>query len=78
FALVKDFIEDLAKLKYFTIQATGTLDLMNGELWEEYLFQKDIKKFNFKFILSNSFLLDYDENLLLKPFRSSFWLKQQQ
>ncbi|CAF2053756.1 unnamed protein product [Rotaria magnacalcarata] len=78
FALVKDFIEDLAKLKYFTIQATGTLDLMNGELWEEYLFQKNIKKFNFKFTLSNSFLLDYDENLLLKPFRSSFWLKQQQ
>ncbi|CAF5053419.1 unnamed protein product, partial [Rotaria socialis] len=51
---------------------------MDGELWEEYLFQKDIEKFNFKFTLSNGSLIDYDEDLLLESFRSSFWLKQQQ
>lgn len=77
FDLIKLFFRSLNKLTYFTIEATGTLDLMNGQLWEEYLFAKNIKIFNFKFTLSNNVICDQDQNLLLESFRSSFWLEKQ-
>ncbi|CAF4059887.1 unnamed protein product [Rotaria sordida] len=77
FELIKKFLQQLIKLKYLTIQATGTLDLMNGQLWEEYLIERKIKKFNFKFTLSNNLICHQDKNSLLQSFRSSFWLEKQ-
>ena len=58
------------------IQATGTLDLMNGQLWEEYLNKTNIKKFYFKFTLANNFDCSEDRYSLLQSFRSSFWLEE--
>ncbi|CAF0983776.1 unnamed protein product [Rotaria sp. Silwood1] len=77
FELIKEFIQQLVKLKYLTIQATGTLDLMNGQLWEEYLIERKLKKFNFKFTLSKNFICYQDKDFLLQSFRSSFWLEKQ-
>ncbi|CAF2981584.1 unnamed protein product [Rotaria sp. Silwood2] len=77
FELIKQYLQQLIKLKYLTIEATGTLDLMNGQLWEEYLFEREIKKFNFKFTLSNNFICHQDQNTLLQSFCSSFWIEKQ-
>jgi len=76
FEYMKQCIQKLLKLTYLTIRATGTFDLMNGQLWEEYLFERKIKKFNFKFTLENNFICDQDKNSLLQSFRSSFWLEK--
>ena len=76
FELLQQVIRYLLKLTYLTIQATGTLDLMNGQLWEEYLSKTIIKTFNFKFTLSNNFTCHQDRNSLLRSFSSSFWLEK--
>lgn len=77
FELVKEFLKDLVKLKELNIEATGTIDLMDGQLWEEYLSEREITQFNFKFTLSNQSIgCDYDKNFLLESFRSSFWIDQ--
>ncbi|CAF3649346.1 unnamed protein product [Adineta steineri] len=76
FQSIKQSIEQLDKLISLTIQATGTLDLMNGQLWEEYLIEKQIKIFNFKFTLAHHINCQEDKQSLLQTFRSLFWLKK--
>jgi hypothetical protein len=76
FELIQQCIQQLFKLTYLTIRATGILNLMNGQLWEEYFSNTNIKNFYFKFTLANNFDCPEDKYSLLKSFRSSFWLEQ--
>ena len=76
FELIKQWIIQLPQLTCLTIQTTCTLDLMNGQLWENYLRQTKNKKFNFKFILANRISFDDDQDSLLRTFRSIFWMKR--
>ena len=76
FELIKQCIQQLYQLTYLTIRATGTFDLMNGGLWEEYFFERKIQKFNFKFTLANHLTCDQDQNSLLQSFHSSFWIEK--
>jgi hypothetical protein len=76
FELIKQYLDQLFTLTYLTIQATGTLNLMDGQSWEEYLLRTKIKRFNFKFTLSSDFVCHEDRDSLLQSFRSSFWLEK--
>lgn len=51
---------------------------MNGQLWEEYFLNKNLKKFNFKFTLASEFTCQQDKNSLIQSFRSSFWIDRHQ
>ena len=73
FELMKQCLQPLTNLRYLTLQATGTLDLMDGQLWEEYLSRTSVRRFNFKFMLGSAFTCDEEPATLLQSFRSSFW-----
>ena len=76
FTLIKRWINELSRLITFIIQSTATLDMINGQLWEEYLLQTNIRKFHFKFLLVNHLDNENDHSALLQPFRSPFWLEK--
>lgn len=76
FELIKQWLEPLFRLTCFTLQTTCTLDMLNGQLWENYLLQRKIEKFHFKFILGYKFICHEDQDSLLQSFRSSFWMNK--
>lgn len=69
FELIVQSIEQLTNLKNLTIEATGTLDLMNGFLWESYIKRSGLQRMNFKFLLASFLTCDQDKNSLLETFR---------
>jgi hypothetical protein len=69
-------IEPLCNLTCFIVEAMGTLDLMNGQLWEEYLLQSRIRVFHFKFTLTSQCICEENQTSLLQSFRSEFWLRK--
>ena len=73
FELIKQCLQPLLNLTHLTLQASGTLDLMDGQLWEEYLSRTSVRQFNFKFTLASAFNCEDEPSALLQSFRSSFW-----
>ncbi|CAF1267578.1 unnamed protein product [Rotaria sp. Silwood1] len=73
FQSIEEYLFNLHNLTHLTIQATGKNDLIDGNQWKKFLLTTNIIKFNFKFQLLN---INEDESILLKSFRSSFWLKE--
>ncbi|CAM4835886.1 unnamed protein product [Rotaria magnacalcarata] len=76
FHLLEQSLNHLPRLTHLTIEATGTLDLLDGVRWEEFLRRRGLIKFYFKFSLSLNLVWNQDQYSLLEPFRSSFWLKE--
>ncbi|CAF1427784.1 unnamed protein product, partial [Rotaria sordida] len=76
FNLLEQSLNNLPLLTHLTIEATGTLDLLDGVHWEKYLRRRRLIKFNFKFSLSLNLVCNQDRFSLLEPFRSSFWLEE--
>ena len=76
FDMVSHYLQPLCNLRYLVVQAVGTLDLMNGSSWEDYLKESSIETFHFKFTLSTPWSSGDHQAVLLQPFRSSFWLEK--
>ncbi|CAF1512324.1 unnamed protein product, partial [Didymodactylos carnosus] len=69
-------LNNLQHLTHLTIDATGTLDLLDGARWERFLSKRRIVKFNFKLSLSLNLVCNQNEYSLLESFRSPFWLEE--
>ncbi|CAF1597906.1 unnamed protein product [Rotaria magnacalcarata] len=66
----------LHQLTHLIVEATGTLDLLDGARWEKLATRTQIEKFNFRLNFARGTTCNCDEKSLLEPFRSPFWLEQ--
>ncbi|CAF3624470.1 unnamed protein product [Rotaria socialis] len=69
-------IIQLHQLIYLIVEATGTLDLLDGARWEKLVTRTRIEKFNFRLNLTRGTTCNCDEKSLLELFCSPFWLEQ--
>ena len=69
-------LNNLKQLTHLSIDATGTLDLLDGTRWERFLSKKPLVKFYFKFTLALDFVCNQNDYSVLESFRSPFWLKE--
>ena len=68
-------VNKLDHLKRLTIEASGTLDLLDGQRWEEFLVRTGLVRFHFRFRYK-SFDEDQSSSSFLESFRSPFWVEQ--
>ena len=69
-------VKKLDHLKRLTIQASGTLDLLDGQRWEQFIVRTALVRFHFKFRYKSFDEDQSSSSSFLESFRSPFWVEQ--